>query len=62
LPSQDRVRLHQQDRVSPSWNVAGEQHEQAWLTAPEVGPFDATRSDDQLLPEQGVLREQFGGG
>ncbi len=58
VPTQDRVRLHQQDSIAPVVDQAREQDNQTALVRLEGGTLDLAGGNNQLLTEQGVLGEE----
>ena len=60
MPTEQRLGLEEVECVFPMSNAAGQQDEPETVGAREAGPFDSPMEDDQLLPEQGVLRNELG--
>ncbi len=59
MPAQQRLGLHEEEGVSPSADVPGEQHQQRPIRPRQGGGRYATAQDQQLLTQQGILGEQL---
>jgi hypothetical protein len=55
-----RLWLDKEERLSPSPNHSGQEHQKKPVCFPADGTFNLSTQDDQLLPQQRVFRQQFG--
>ena len=59
VPTQDGLRLNQQQRVFPPRKGGREQRDRSALVPPEDRSFHPPRRHDELLAQQGVLSHQL---
>jgi len=59
VPAQQCLRLNEGKRLFPGPNHSGKNHQEQPVSLPVNGPFDLSMQDDQLLPQQGMFRQQF---
>src|ERR1035437_8476428 len=59
MPTEERVRLDDEEGLSPGTYFPGQQHEEHSVGAGQPWLLDAPTQDDELLPEKGVLGNQL---
>jgi hypothetical protein len=59
VPAEDRVRLHDEKRISPPRDQTRENHEKAPLVPGEPRLLDGPCGDEELLAQERVLGEEF---
>jgi len=59
MPAEDRVRFHDEKRLSPTRDETGEAHEKPALVRGEPGFLDRPRRDDELLAQERVLGDEL---
>jgi hypothetical protein len=55
MPAQERVGLHDQQRLPPGPDATGQEHQQPPVGRGAAGTLDAAPQDEELLPQQRVL-------
>ena len=60
MPTQERLRLNEKERLFPGPNHSGEKDQKYSVCFPVYWSFDLSTQDDQLLPQQCVFCQQFG--
>jgi hypothetical protein len=59
-PSQERLRLDEEQRLFPRSDHPGKAYQQQSIRLPAQGSFDLSMQDDQVVAEPRVFRQQFG--
>ena len=60
MPAEEGVRLDDEKGLFPEGCRPGEEQEPDAVLIAELGAFDLALQDDQLVPEQSVLRNELG--
>jgi len=59
MPTEHRIRFHQEDGVAPRPHAAGQSDQESALPGAKLGLLGFPRSHDELLPECGVFGEKL---
>jgi len=60
MPTQNRVGLHDEQRLFPVWCSSGEQQEFDAIEVIELRTFTLALKDDELLAQEGVIGDEVG--
>jgi hypothetical protein len=60
MPAQEGFRLDDEQALAPGPQAAGQQDQQRAIPGGAARPCDRAPQDDQLLPEQRILEDEFG--
>ena len=59
VPADDRLRLHDGERVGPVLPDLGQEHPKESIAVLQPRPLDGALEDDNLLPEREILKGQL---
>ncbi len=60
MPAEERLWLENEEGLRPGWEAAGEEQEGEAVAAGQARLVDLALKDDELLPEESVLEQEFG--
>ena len=60
MPSEERIRLDDEEGLFPEGRRSGQQKKPESVSIAELRAFDLALQDDELVPEQSVLRNELG--
>ena len=60
MPAEEGIGLDDEEGLLPEWRRSGKKEEPDAVPIAQLGVFDLALQDDQLLPQEGVLRNELG--